>query len=223
MNKHQPKVAIVIPAFNEQLSLRDLLNELVSSFSNQIEIVVVDDGSLDSTFDIALKYTDFVLRHMVNLGKGAALRTGCRFAFSKLKADYVIMMDADRQHAVDDLFKFIEKINGGNNLIFGVRSLKKMPKAVAFANKVTSLILKVVYGVYIPDILSGYKALSREMYDHFNWQAVGYEIEIELAKKVAKKRMSFITLPIKTIYPNYVKGVSFIDAVRVWINLFGIK
>ena len=217
------KIAIILPAFNEELSLDSLLNEIKLHFKKQFYIVVVDDGSDDETFKIASKYTNFVLRHAVNLGKGAALRTGCKFAFSILDVNSVIMMDADQQHAVDDFLKFIKKINKGYGLIFGVRSFKGMPRFAAFANKVTSLILKIIYGIYIPDILSGYKAISRKVYERLNWQAVGYEVEIDIAKIVAREKIPFITLPIKTIYLDQIKGVSFVDAVRVWFNLLGFK
>ncbi|MFH1899979.1 MAG: glycosyltransferase family 2 protein [Patescibacteria group bacterium] len=224
MNKlPQNKIAIVLPAYNEKLLLDDLLSEIKFFFKNQVHIIVVDDGSADMTFEIASKYTDFVLKHLVNLGKGSALRTGCKFAFYTLGVDYVILMDADRQHAVSDLVKFIGKINKGQNLILGVRSFEGMPMLVALANKLTSSILKVIYGIYVPDILSGYKAMSKFVYESLSWRAVGYEVEIDIARTIAKEKMSFSTLRIKTIYPGYVKGVSFVDAVEVWFNFFGFR
>lgn len=217
------KLAIVLPAYNEATSLDVLLSEIKFRFKKQISIVVVDDGSSDETFNIASKYTDFVLKHMINLGKGAALRTGCEFAFSNLDVDYVIMMDADSQHVVGDISKFIEKINQDQNLIFGVRSFRGMPKSSAVANKITSILLKLFYGVYIPDILSGYKAFNKATYQSLKWKAIGYEVEIEIARIVAKKKIFFTTLPIKTVYLELTKGMSFIDAIKVWFNLFGLR
>lgn len=174
------KIAIIIPAYNESRHLDGFFSTLIEKLSThshldlkRIPIVLVDDGSIDGTAKIASKYTKYVLSHTTNLGKGAALKTGCEFAFNHLKVEYIIMIDSDEQHSPDDLLKFIDKIDAGHNLILGVRSFNGMPIIPTISNKLTSFFIKCVYGVYIPDIPSGYKAIGKQTYQKIKWKATG--------------------------------------------------
>lgn len=223
-------ITIVLPSFNEAIHISKVLTRLSSTLNKSnlricrvFHIVVVDDGSEDKTTQTALLHTPFVLVHKVNLGKGAALKTGCDFAFNKLSSDYVIMMDSDEQHSVEDLQKFTQKISEGHDLILGVRSYQGMPFVPTISNKLTSFLINMVYGVFVPDIPSGYKAFSKQMYQDIKWQATGYEVEIEIAQKIAQKKLSFATVPIKTIYPNYYRGMTLLDGFKVFLKLLHIK
>lgn len=106
MSKAQPY--IVIAAYNEARHLGQLLKKI-----NTInpKIIVVDDGSTDSTAQIAQRFTKHCLNHQTNLGKGASMRTGADYAFNQLKADYVIFMDGDGQHDPNDLKHFFALLN----------------------------------------------------------------------------------------------------------------
>jgi glycosyltransferase involved in cell wall biosynthesis len=86
---------VIIPGFNEARYLTKVLDKTIKFHQN---IIFVDDGSSDNTASIASKKIKQVLVHDVNLGKGAALKTGCDYAFSHLKAKAVILMDSDNQH-----------------------------------------------------------------------------------------------------------------------------
>src|SRR3990172_1702337 len=100
------KISIVIPAYNEEKRIGPVLSEIEKM---GLEVFVVDDGSSDNTSKISEKYTKNVLRHKINLGKGAALKTGCEAAFD-LGADAVVVMDSDGQHKASDLPKFIKTL-----------------------------------------------------------------------------------------------------------------
>lgn len=221
--KQKPKVVLVIPSYNEALHIASLLKKISLFTKNNLSIIVVDDGSKDQTAELAESYAHFVLKHQINLGKGAALKTGCEFAFNFLKADFVIMMDADEQHAPNDLHKFIRRIEQGQQLILGVRSFDGMPKGPMLANKLTSLVLQFFYQRFIPDVPSGYKALSRRVYEQLEWSGSGYEVELEIAVQIATKGIAFSTVQIKTIYPNYIRGMTFLDGIKVFFKMFGVK
>lgn len=97
---------IVVPSFNEEQRLRGVLAELCARYSN---VVVVDDGSTDRTFEIAGRYPVWRLRHLINLGQGAALQTGIAFALSR-SARYVVTFDADGQHQVEEIESLLEPL-----------------------------------------------------------------------------------------------------------------
>ena len=96
----------VIPAYNEEKNIANIVKK-TKKYVN--DVVVVDDGSKDKTKELGEKAGAVVLRHILNLGKGAALKTGCDYAF-KRGAEYVIALDADAQHNPYDIPRFIEKL-----------------------------------------------------------------------------------------------------------------
>lgn len=216
-------VFLIIPSYNESKHIGSVLVSISTIESFRNKCIIVNDGSTDNTTEIAEGYTPYVLSHASNLGKGSALKTGCEYAFNHLRAEYVIMMDADEQHSVDDLPKFIKKIEEGYNLILGVRSFTGMPFLPTILNKLTSLFIKIIYGVNVPDIPSGYKAFSKKIYQELKWQANGYEVEVEIAQKIAQNKIPFTTVPIKTIYPDYIRGMTLLDGLKVLFKLIGFR
>src|SRR3989338_1885753 len=99
------RIWAVIPAYNEETNIASIIKK-TKNYTD--EVVVVDDGSKDNTKEFAEKSGAIVLRHVVNLGKGAALKTGCDYAVIK-NAKFIIALDADAQHNPDDIPRFIEK------------------------------------------------------------------------------------------------------------------
>src|SRR3989304_7305763 len=116
------KIFVIIPAFNEESRIGKVL---AGVRKKKLPIVVVDDGSKDETYQVAKKITPYALRHPINLGKGAALKTGCLAAF-KLGAEAVILMDSDGQHDANDLPKFVKALRRCD-VVFGVRNFGKIP------------------------------------------------------------------------------------------------
>src|SRR5690348_13955343 len=127
------KLAVVIPAFNEQKRIGEVLRSLKPS---GLDVIVVDDGSRDKTSEVASLSHVVVLRHKINLGKGAAIKTGCEAAFF-WGADAVIVMDSDSQHKVEDLEKFINAIkNDDYDVVFGSRNwVRGIPLVRYLGNK----------------------------------------------------------------------------------------
>jgi glycosyltransferase involved in cell wall biosynthesis len=102
--KQKHKVAVILPAFNEEKRLKQVLTDFKRF---KFPLIVVDDGSKDRTSKIAKNYADIFLKHQVNLGKGAALKTGCEYAFTH-GFSAVVLIDADGQHASGDLPGLVE-------------------------------------------------------------------------------------------------------------------
>lgn len=202
-------VVVILPAYNEAKYISKVLRKIAKI---PLTYVVVDDGSHDGTYEIATKFAPYVLRHKINLGKGAAMKTGAQFAFSKLHAKAVIFMDSDDQHDPTELMNFYEALSHGHELIFGVRDFSHtMPIIKVCANRFASLIVFGLFGGYIPDIPSGYKAMTKKIYEQVTWQASNYRVELEIAVRASRAKIPFHQIPIKTIYHQHDKGTTLVD------------
>lgn len=213
-------IQIVMPEHNEGSRIISVLEELSKS---NFKVVVVDDGSTDNS-NILIQKKKFknvtLLTHKINLGKGSALKTGCEYAFDR-GADAVIMMDSDGQHAVADLSKFVEKFETGKyDVIFGSRNLGMGMPFIRFAgNKTASVIVNLVFGIYVSDLISGYRGLTKRGYEKTKWESTGYGVETEMVIKVKRNNLKYCEIPVETIYFDNYKGVSILDAFGVFINL----
>jgi glycosyltransferase involved in cell wall biosynthesis len=213
------KLWAVIPAYNEEKSIYDIIKRTKKYAKN---IVVVDDGSTDDTKKSAEKANAVVLRHIVNLGKGATLKTGCDYAIKK-NADYVIVLDADAQHNPDDIPKFIKKIKK-YDLVFGYRRLRgKMPLILRFGNWLISRIARLLYSVDLHDTQSGFRAFSRSAYKKIRWNASDYSMESEMISRAGKQKLKYVQVPISTIYSDKYKGTTIIDGIKIVLNMFWWK
>ncbi len=211
------KIVIVVPAYNESRFIGKFLDKLLT-FTKQV--VVVDDGSVDKTCDIAQSKGVECLAHLVNLGKGAALKTGCDYAFKKMGADAVVIMDGDDQHVVSDIKLFEKALKDGAQVVLGIRQMDaKMPLMRILGNKSMSILINVLFGRYIADIPSGFKAMTKSAYKSLYWQSSGYEVETEIAVRIAKSRLSFVEVPISTVYHDKDYGFNLLDAAEILLKL----
>lgn len=206
-------IAVVIPAYNEADRIGLVLEELKKL---KLPVFVVDDGSKDTTFEVTSSYPVTALRHKVNLGKGAALKTAAEAAFIS-GAEAVVMMDSDGQHKVSDLAKFIEALNDNRHeIIFGSRNLKMGVPLVRFlGNKFASVLVNLLFGIYVSDLLCGYRAFTRRAFRKMNWESSGYGIETEMVIKTGRLGMRYCEVPVETVYYDKFKGVTIMDAVGI--------
>lgn len=205
------QVWIVTPAFNEEKYISSVLNKIKKYSDN---IIVVDDGSTDATYQKAQESGAEVLRHQVNLGKGAALTTGCTFAFDQKNAKAVILMDSDDQHDPAELPLFISSL-AESELVLGIRELSKMPTTRAFFNQLLSRLVQLLFGTFVPDILSGYKAFTNEAFQKIAWKSSSYAVELEMTIQALKHQVPFTTVPITTIYHDMNRGMTFLDSLSI--------
>lgn len=213
------KIFLVIPLYNEEKHIVDVIKGVAKY---DLPIVVVDDGSMDSS---KLKVQSSKLRdviflsHKVNLGKGAAMKTGAEYAFSK-GADAVIFMDSDGQHAASDLPKFVKALNEKCDLVFGSRNLKlDIPFVRYIGNKVASVFVNLLFGIYVSDLVCGFRALTKNGYKKIEWESTGYGVETEMVVRSAKSGLKYCEIPVETIYHDRVKGVTLLDAFGIFFSV----
>lgn len=217
INMKNLKLYVIVPSYNESRYLGRFLDNLLVITS---KVIVVDDGSVDKTAAIAKSKGVICLSHMVNLGKGAALKTGCDYAFKKMGADAVIIMDGDDQHAVDDIKLFEKALKSGAQVVLGVRQMDaKMPLMRILGNKAMSILINLLFGRYIADIPSGFKAMTRAAYKTLVWHSSGYEVETEIAVRIAKCKLPYVEVPISTVYHDKDYGFNLLDAAKILLKL----
>ena len=209
------KIFAVIPAHNEQKHIGMVIKEIKKYIYN---VVVIDDGSKDKTFKIAKKSKAIVLRHLVNLGKGAALKTGCDYALRN-KADIIIAIDADAQHDPKEIPRFLEKIKNYDIVLTYRKVNKNMPAILRFGNWFINKTISFLYGIKIKDSQCGYRAFTAEAYKRLRWKASDYSMESEMLAKVGRYKLSYCEIPIETIYSDKYKGTTIIDGIKIVFNL----
>ncbi|NQV09004.1 glycosyltransferase family 2 protein [Candidatus Woesearchaeota archaeon] len=206
---------VIIPAYNEQKYISNVIKDVKKYSKN---IIVVDDGSSDETFKIAKKSGVVALKHVVNLGKGAALKTGCDYAL-KHGAERLIAVDADGQHDPKDIPIFVKRLKNVD-IVFGIRKLnKKMPIVLKFGNWFLSWVTKLLYNIDIKDTQCGYRAFTSKTYKKIRWRASDYSMESEIIANVGKNGLKYDFVQIDTIYSDKYKGTTVADGVRIAFNL----
>ena len=226
MNISFSSLAILIPAFNPNQNILDLVLDL--SYCQWNEIIVVNDGSSKESqvfFDNLNKIENVhILTHPSNQGKGAALKTGIDYLNSKLtELDGLITVDSDGQHLVEDIEKIAREVkNRKNDVIFGVRSFdESIPFRSKFGNKITKYLLYIFNGISLDDTQTGLRYLPISIFDEFlKLPGNKYEFELECIFAIKKLGFNITQIQIKTVYINDNKGSHFrplIDSARIYL------
>lgn len=210
------QIFIVIPLLNEGKRIAKVLKEL---YKYKLRTVIVDDGSEDNSMSTIKKLklsNTTLLEHKINLGKGAALKTGADYAFGK-GADAVIFMDADGQHEAKDLEKFIDALNLGKyDVVLGSRNFGYGVPLVRFiGNKTASILIAALFDIYVSDIICGFRALTKKAYKKIKWESSGYGVETEMVIRIGRSKLNYLEVPVETLYHDNVKGVTILDALAI--------
>jgi len=208
-------VWVIIPAYNEGKRIMDVIKKTKKYIDN---IVVVDDGSKDNTSEISRKEKVVVLRHVLNLGKGAAVKTGCEFVL-KHGAERIILIDADGQHDPEEIPNFLRELEEVD-IVFGYRKFNRnMPFVFKFGNNFINDVTKILYNVKLRDTQCGYRAFCAETYKKIRWKASDYSMESEMIANLGKKYLKYKEIPIKTIYTEKYKGTTVFDGIKIVLNM----
>jgi glycosyltransferase involved in cell wall biosynthesis len=223
------KLAIVIPAYNEEGSIKKVLSEIPKKINGIKEIIpiVVDDGSTDDTCSLAKSKTKHVAHHVINLGVGAALTTGFEVA-KKLKCDLAVTLDGDGQHNPNDIHRLIEPIISQKaDVVIGTRMLnaKGMPFVKILGNWMMNIMTALIMHAWSTDTQSGMRALSRKALRKMRFDSLGYEISSEIIGETKRAKLKLVEVPIETIYTEYSKanGQSILNAVNIFTRLITIR
>ncbi len=195
------KGLILISAYNSAATLPYVLEEL-KTFPD-LDILVVNDGSSDSTGNIAISFGAQVIHHKVNKGKGAALQTGFKYAVRQ-DIDFVITLDADRQHPIEQIPNFIQKHNEfPKAVILGKRKRdKNMPWTRKFSNSVSASLISWRIRQRIYDAQCGFRLIPKN-YLSWNLSSIkGFIFESEVLITLALNKVKFSFVPIPTLYPD---------------------
>jgi len=217
------KTFVVIPVLNEGERLPVVIDE-VKKFIQ--DIIIIDDGSNEKNASriAQLKNRVIVLRHRINLGKGAAMRTGVEAAIAH-GAEAIILMDGDGQHHASDIPKLLDKLTGDNiDIVFGSRTIgKDMPLVMMLGNKFLSLCSSFLFGLYISDTQSGFRAFRTRAYPALRWDSPRYAVETEMIANAAKKKLRTGEVQVQTIYHDDYKGTTVIDGIRIFTSMLRWK
>lgn len=200
------KVVIVIPVYNEATVIGDVLTEIRDTGS--YTVIVVDDGSGDDSFVQAFVHRALTLRHRINRGKGAAMKTGI-MAANLLEPDVVVTMDGDGQHDPADIAALIRPIiEEGSDVVLGSRTLNRdeMPKIKVLANYFGNFFTWLLYGIWVSDSQSGFRAYSKYAALVIDTKADKYEYDSKVIREIKTNRLSFAEVPVQTRYTEYSQG-----------------
>ena len=236
------KLSIIIPVFNEEKTVSEILKRVneIKLFNVEKQIIVVNDGSTDST-ESAIKsrlnrdkIKNFLyIKHQSNQGKGAAVRTG----ISHSTGDYIIIQDADLEYNPKDIERLVKPVlNGKSQVVYGTRlnrlpSFSKEERTPQFllhyiGNKFLSLLTSILYGQWITDMETCYKLFSVNAVKNMRLNSRGFEFEPEITSKLLKKGYKIVEVPISTNPRGYDEGKklnTFGDGFKALWSLFKYK
>ncbi len=196
--KERQGLVVCIPAYNEESAIAPVV---LGALRFSVHVIVCDDGSGDSTGEIARKLGARVLVHSTNLGKGAALATLMTEA-KKLNPNAVVTIDADGQHSWSDIPSVAEPVlDGDADVVIGVRSTEgAMPRERAMGNRVLDQVTSRKAGMRIEDTQSGFRAYSPTALASLDFTGKGMAVESQTLIDAAKMGLRILGVPVSTTY-----------------------
>lgn len=239
-NEFQPvfkekKVCVLVPTYNNAQTLKQVLKDVLE-YTNQV--IVVNDGSTDSTSEILKEFSQLsIINFPTNKGKGYALRMGFKKAFES-GFDYAITIDSDGQHYADDLPVFLKKLEDHSSaIIIGARNMEQssIPGKSSFGHKFSNFWYWVETGLRLNDTQSGYRLYPVKRLSSFMFITRKFEFEIEVLVRASWSGIEVTDTPVKVFYAE--KGmrishfrpfwdftrISILNTVLVVIALLYIK
>jgi dolichol-phosphate mannosyltransferase len=236
MSPIRNKVSIIVPAYNEEAYIGNLLNKLLQVDTESVgfekEILVVNDGSKDCTAEIVAAIEGVHLFNQENRGKGAAVQRGVREA----TGDFILVQDADLEYEPEDIPAMLENLDSSQkSAVYGSRILGARAKNVGFTlfpglaegqrigpwlvNRALSLLCALLYGRWITDLLTGYKIYPSDFLRSVEVKTAGFETDHELTAKLIRAGYAIYEVPVE-YHPRSVeegKKIGPLDAVvAVW-------
>ena len=218
------RLSILVPAYNEAATLGGALKRVLDvDYPCEVEVVVVDDGSTDSTPVVLESFTDprlVTIRHEVNRGKGAAIRTASAHA----TGDYLIICDADLEYSPEEIPQLLAPVlRGDAEVVYGTRSFGSH-NAYSFwyvmGNRAVTLVANVLFNAYISDLETCFKLMPTALYRELDVRSAGFGMEAEVTGKLLRRRVRPYEVPIsyKARSREEGKKLTWRDGVEaVWI------
>lgn len=216
------KLSVVIPCYNEKRTIKKLVEHVRQSGVAEQEIIVVDDGSDDGTRELLRTeiqpLVDKIIFHEVNMGKGAALRTG----FNEITGDIVIVQDADLEYDPREYSRLMEPIlNRGADAVYGSRFTGGNPHRVVYfwhmaGNKFLTLLSNMFTDINLTDMETCYKMIKKETIQKIRIEENRFGFEPEITAKLARLDCVIYEIGISYSGRTYAEGkkISWKDGIR---------
>jgi dolichol-phosphate hexosyltransferase len=216
------EVTVLMPVYNEiERVERAIAGVLGAGISDDLELLIVDDGSTDGTREL-LREREWpkevrIVYHEQNRGKGAALQTGVATA----AGDYTTVMDADLEYEPADIPLLLEPLRDGKaEVVFGTRAFKSH-SAFSFwyviGNRAVTLAANVLYNSWVSDLMTGQKALRTELFRSLELRERGFAVEAEITARLLRRGIRVYEVPIEYVARSREEGkkLTAMDGLRV--------
>jgi glycosyltransferase involved in cell wall biosynthesis len=221
------KLSVIIPAFNEEKTITEVLERLLD-IADIYEVVVVNDCSTDMTAKKTKAIHDKRIKlvsHVHNLGKGAAIRTG----LTEVTGDYVLIQDADNEYDPRDIPGLLEPINRGRaNVVFGSRFYGVHTNMFYWhflGNKFLNWVVNILYNTILSDMETGYKLIPTKLFGELKLTSNDFRIEPEITCKLLLRGVKIIEVPISYVGRTYAEGkkITWKDGFAALATIIGLR
>jgi glycosyltransferase involved in cell wall biosynthesis len=218
------KLSIIIPAYNEQATIAQIVNRVKSVNLKNIskQIIVVDDGSTDKTLSRLKKLSGIRLISLkTNQGKGAAIRAGLKHA----TGDYVLIQDADLEYDPNDIPKLLQPVKAKKTqVVYGSRFLgphKNMLFWHLMGNKFLSFVTNLLFNTTLSDMEVGYKLIPARLIKSFDLKQKRFGFEPEITAKILKQGIRIFEVPISYTGREFHEGkkITWHDGLKAFFLL----
>ena len=224
-----PKISIIVPVYNEEKTLEQVIQS-VKAIPIDKEIIVVDDGSRDKTPEILKsmeKQVDVICYHAVNQGKGAAIRTGIQ----KATGEYILIQDADLEYDPEDYPKLLHPIERKKAIVvYGSRFTGEHRNMLFYhwiGNRFLTLMTNILYNSTLSDMETGYKLIQTDLIKKMKLRSNRFGFEPEITAKILKQGIRIYEVPISYAGREFDEGkkIHWYDgitalALLIWFRFF---
>ena len=208
-----PRISIIIPCYNEEKTIENVISQVELNISQNTEIIVIDDFSSDGSVEILKNIANSnrirLIEKKLNEGKGSCIHMGLEQA----KGDIIIIQDADLEYSPNDYRKLLIPFEQANaDVVYGSRFLGggKYVRVHFFwhylANKILTFLCNLFTNLNMTDMETGYKVFKRSAIEKINLKEKSFGFEPEVTIKLAKKKYKFFEVPISYNGRSYEEG-----------------
>ena len=216
---------IIVPVYNEQEVIGTVLQKIKKFFLSS-NIICVDDGSSDNSVNEIIKEKVVLLRHIINLGQGAAIHTGIQYAL-KMNAKYFVTFDSDGQHSIVDAKKMLNfLVKKKLNIVLGSRFLKiKSKKKIPILRSIILFwaikLSNLFYGIKLSDTHNGLRVFDFKFAKTLKIRMIGMSHPAEFVVNIKKNKFFYAEYPTNINYTKYSisKGQANINSFNILFDM----